>query len=82
MTLQQEDQLSLSSLLTSAIFLNVTLQTYPVSRSHWNDEKTKVTCIFIGRQRSDKFTQVKVGPQRHGYGTVCVPSRYGRKLRR
>jgi len=37
----------------------------PVSRSHWSDEKTKETCIFIGLQKSDKFTQVKIGLLRH-----------------
>jgi len=39
----------------------------PVSRSPWNDEKAKETCIFIELQKPDKFrpTQVKVGLQRH-----------------
>ena len=37
----------------------------PVSRSPWNDEKTKETSIFIGLQKSDQFTQVKVGLLRH-----------------
>jgi len=36
-----------------------------VSRSHWNDVKTKETCIFIALQKSDKFTQVKVALLHH-----------------
>jgi len=37
----------------------------PVTKSHWNDEKTKETCIFIGIKKSDKFAQVEVGLFRH-----------------
>jgi len=36
----------------------------PVSRSHWNDEKTKGTCIFNRIKKSDKFTQVEVAQLR------------------
>ena len=64
-TPQQEDLPSLSSLVTSALFQTSHCTHTPVSRSHWNDEKTKETCIFIGLQTSDKFTQVKVGLLRH-----------------
>jgi len=37
----------------------------PISRSHCNDEKTKVTCIFIRLQKSVKLSQVKVGLLHH-----------------
>ena len=37
----------------------------PVSRSPWNDEKTKETYIFFGLKKSDKFTRVKVVLLRH-----------------
>jgi len=59
MTLQQEDQPSLSSLVTSALFQNMTLQRYSRFRSHWNDEKTTETCIFNRLQESVKLTQMK-----------------------
>jgi len=48
--LPQENQPSLSSLVTNALFQNMTLLRSPISRSHWNEESTKEICIFSGLQ--------------------------------